>query len=164
MKGRNKKERSEHFTQMYRNMMETLAWRSLSTTAQAIYPWLKLEWRGKEHNNNGRLCISYRTLCEKSGIGSKTTVTKAFAELQAKGFVIVTSLAHLGSEGTGRGHLFELTEQPPQGERIVAKRLFERWTPGNDFPVQAANVNNPQGRNHHRNWDTPSQKLGHSQQ
>lgn len=157
-RGREKQERGEHFTTMTRAMMETPAWRALSSAAQAIYPWLKLEWRGPNHNNNGRLSLSYRALCAKTGIASANTIARAFAELQAKGFIIVTATAHLGTDGTGRAHLYELTEHPAQGERGAGKQLYTQWREGADLPVQRANANNPTGR---RESDIPSQKLQH---
>ena len=54
--GRDKRneQRTEHFTKLVRNMMETPAWRALSPMAQALYPWLRLEWRGVNFNNNGQ--------------------------------------------------------------------------------------------------------------
>ena len=52
---------TEHFTKLIRVTMETPAWRALSSTAQALYPWLKLEWRGPQNNNNGRISLAVST-------------------------------------------------------------------------------------------------------
>ena len=54
--GRDKRNenKSEHFTKMVRTVMQTEAWRSLSPTAQALYPWVKFEWHGPKNNNNGK--------------------------------------------------------------------------------------------------------------
>lgn len=57
----------EHFTKLVRNTMETPAWRALSPTAQALYPWLKLEWRGPQANNNGKIRLSVRQASERLG-------------------------------------------------------------------------------------------------
>ena len=46
---------SEHFTKMIRANMETPAWRALTPSPQEIYPWLKLERRGTQAINNGKL-------------------------------------------------------------------------------------------------------------
>lgn len=46
--GRDKRNenKGEHCTKMIRNVMETPAWRALSPTAQSLYLWIKLEWKG----------------------------------------------------------------------------------------------------------------------
>jgi hypothetical protein len=143
---------------MHRATMATAAWRALSPVAQAIYLWLKLEWHGTKANNNGRLCISYRTLCQATGIRSAATVQRGFQDLQAKGFVRVTQAACLGANGNGRGHLFELTEHPVAGERGAGARLFDKWK-GEDFPVTRANANNPDGIGKRQKNNIPSQIL-----
>ncbi len=38
--------------------MQMPAWRALPATAQALYPWLKLEWHGPRANNNGKISLS----------------------------------------------------------------------------------------------------------
>jgi len=43
----------EHWTKLIRTTMEEPAYSALSTAAQALYPWLKLEWHGPDANNNG---------------------------------------------------------------------------------------------------------------
>lgn len=144
--GRN--EQTEHFTKLIRVTMETLAWRSLSTTAQALYPWLKLEWRGPDANNNGKLRLSMRQAAERLGV-RVDTAAKAFKDLQAKGFVVVTEAAHLGTDGAARAAAFELTELPTinSERRGEGRKLYRDWRPGRDFPVAKVNSNNPEGRN-----------------
>ena len=69
--GRDKRNehRAEHFTKLVRNTMETPAWRALRPTAQALYPWLKLEWRGPQNNNNGNIRLSVRQAADRLGVG-----------------------------------------------------------------------------------------------
>ena len=70
------------------SVMDNPAWRALSTAAQAPYPTLVLEFKGKKFNNNGQIRLSVRQATLKMGI-SKDTVSWAFRDLQAKGFLLV---------------------------------------------------------------------------
>ena len=65
---RRNEKRAEHFAQMIRTTMEAPAWRALSTTAQALYPWIKLEWRGPKANNNGKIRLSVRDAARRLGV------------------------------------------------------------------------------------------------
>lgn len=139
-------------TTMHLDSMLTDAWRSLSTTAQVIYPWLKLEWHGANANNNGKLSISYRQLCDRTGISKPHTIANGFHDLQAKGFIVVRENAHLGVDGQGRSFEFEITEisMPGKGKNGKAhppRKLYEQWQDGCDFEVVQAQPNNPKGAN-----------------
>ena len=74
------------------------------------------------------------------------TVARAFAYLQAKGFVVVTEPASLGMDGEGKSFAFEITELPLPGEKR-GRQLYLNWKPGDDHPVVRGSVNNPFGRN-----------------
>ena len=78
-----------------RSTMEEPAWKALPSRAQALYPWLKLQWKGPRHNNNGRVMLSVRCAAQRLGC-NKDTAAKAFHDLQAKGFIHVTRAARLG--------------------------------------------------------------------
>lgn len=126
------RDNADHGTFVRRCTMETDAWRALSPKAQILYIWLRLEWKGSRFNNNGRIQFSCRQAARKIGIGINTAM-RAFHELQAKGFVLVTELGCLGVEGEARGPKYELTEiglpnRPP-------KALFLKWKEGHDFEV-----------------------------
>jgi DNA-binding transcriptional MocR family regulator len=144
--GRDKRNesRGEHFAAMIRNTMSSEAWRALSPVAQALYPWLKLEWRGPKANNNGRISLSVRQAAELMGCGINTAA-RAFHDLQAKGFLVVKRQAHLGMKGLATSPEFELTEIAMPGEGTRPRRLYADWKPGGDFPVQKAAVHNPRG-------------------
>lgn len=145
--GRDKRNeaRAEHFTKLVRNTMETEAWRALSPTAQALYPWIKLEWRGSQSNNNGKIKLSVRQAAERLGIGINTA-SRAFHDLQAKGFIVVTEHARLGIKGQATCPAYELTELGlPHVEKSTGRKLFKDWKPGADFPVHKATVHNPNG-------------------
>ena len=62
---RGRSDRGEHFAKMFRHIMEEPAWRALPSTAQALYPWLKLEWRGPDADNNGSIRLSVRQAAER---------------------------------------------------------------------------------------------------
>lgn len=149
--GRDKRneQRVEHYTKLIRNTMETPAWRALSPVAQALYPWLKLEWRGPDplKNNNGQIGFPVRQAAEALGV-SVNTAAKGYHELQAKGFLVVTQKAQLGIKGRARESLFELTELPlPNSPDRDGRKLYKQWATDRDFPVVKPATSNPEGRN-----------------
>lgn len=146
--GRDKRNeaRRDHFTMMLRATMESPAWQALSVHAQALYPWLKLEWKGPKANNNGRIQLSVRQAAVLLGC-SRETAAKALRDLQAKGFIQVTQKAVLGITGTARCNQYELTEIAMPGEKTRPRNLFREWRPNHDFPVADIRTNNPTGRN-----------------
>ncbi|MEP3630553.1 MAG: hypothetical protein ABJN04_11165 [Hyphomicrobiales bacterium] len=138
---------TEHWTKLIRNTMETPAWRALSPVAQALYPWLKLEWRSGDYNNNGKISLSVRQAAKGLGI-TPNTAAKAFQDLQQKGFIVVTEPAHLGIEGKAKCPNYELTELTmPNSEKTEGRKLYKEWRPGHGFPVVKATANNPSGAN-----------------
>jgi len=146
--GRDRKneKRVEHFTKMVRTTMEEPAWRALSLAAQALYPWLKFEWHGERANNNGKIRLSIRQAANKIGI-SRNTAAKAFHELQAKGFIVMTELPALGLEGSAKAPAFELTEIGlPHSTTPGGRKLYRDWVEGEDFRVQRVPPNNPMGK------------------
>ena len=135
----------DHWAKMLRATMKTEAWRSLSTNAQALYPWLKLEWHGPKNNNNGKLTLSVRQAADRLGVGINTAA-KAFHDLQAKGFIVACEIACLGVDGSARATSFEITElHMPGTDEHGGRKLYLQWSPGNDFHVQKPNTNNPEG-------------------
>lgn len=146
--GRDKRnEGGEHFCKMVRSVMERPAWRALSPPAQALYPWLKLEWRGPNANNNGSIRFSIRQASQCLGVNPKTAA-RAFQDLQAKGFIVVTQAARLGLGGNAVGPSYELTEIAlPNGDRNGGRTLFADWHEGRDYPVHKAKAQNPRGKN-----------------
>jgi len=147
--GRDKRneQKKEHYTVLVRNFMATPAWRALPSSAQALYPWLRLEWAGDKFNNNGKIKLSVRQAAECMGLNQKT-VMRALHALQAKGFIHITEPARLGVTGEARSSRLELTEIPlPGSERNEGRKLYKEWSEGNDFPVTKAAVHNPRGIN-----------------
>ncbi|GGG62865.1 hypothetical protein GCM10011415_06570 [Salipiger pallidus] len=145
--GRDKKneKRREHFAQLKRHIMQEPAWRALRPVAQALYPWLLLEWHGGNANNNGDIQLSTRQAADCLGV-NRNTAAGAFHDLQAKGFIVVTKPAQLGSSGNAKSPSFELTEIALP-TATSGRRLYKNWTQGADFPVKGTSSNNPRGRN-----------------
>ena len=153
-----------HFAALPRELMETPAWRGLSVYAQALYPWLKLEWRGAKANNNGKISLSVRQAAERMGVGINTAA-RAFHDLQAKGFLVVTAPARLGLGGEAKSPLYEMTELPlPTSEKPEGRKTYRQWRAGCDFPVHKATAHNPTGRRaktepHHSYGDSTVTRL-----
>jgi hypothetical protein len=138
---------SDHFTKLIRATMETPAWRALSTSAQALYPWLKLEWRGPQNNNNGRISLAVGAAAQRIGV-KPDTAARAFHDLQAKGFIVVTDPARLGVGGAAAAPKLEITEIAlPHGDKPDGRKLYRQWREGEDFPVVKAQAHNPRGIN-----------------
>ncbi len=123
----------EHGTYMKRRVMETDAWRAMSPKAQVLYIWLRFEWKGSKFNNNGKIQFSCRQAACRIGIGVNAAM-RAFHELQAKGFVVITRLGALGVEGAARGPTYELTEIGLPNK--APRNLYRTWKVGSDFDVR----------------------------
>ncbi len=138
---------TEHWTKMLRPTMEEPAWRALRSTSQALYPWLKFEWRGAQNNNNGKIRLSVRQAAAKMGIG-RDAVAMAFHDLQAKGFLVVTEPARLGMSGEAKSPAYEITEIGlSHGEKKSGRKLYQEWRESHDFQVHKAMANNARGAN-----------------
>jgi len=146
-------EAGEHWTKMLRRTMEEPAWRALSSTAQALYPWLKLEWHGAQANNNGKLSLSVRQAAARLGV-RPDTAAEGFRDLQRKGFIVQTRAPCLGIEGAAKSPEYELTELKVPGAEGDGRKLYRGWRPGAEFPVANSSANNPQGKNGRRKADS----------
>ena len=138
--------RTDQFTMMIRHTMEEPAWRALSTTAQALYPWLKLEWHGAKSNNNGKVRLSVRQASGRMGV-TPDTAARAFHDLLRKGFIVQTEQACLGVEGAAKSPAYEITELKMPGAIGDGRKLYRDWRLGKDFEVPALISNNPRGTN-----------------
>lgn len=156
----------EHWTKLIRHTMEEPAWRALSSSAQAAYPWFKLEWRGPEANNNGKIRLSVRQLGRRMGV-RPDTAAEAVRDLQRKGFLYQTEAATLGVDGAAKSPAYEITELklPGTEKQQDGRKLYRDWRPKHDYPVQGASANNPSGANgrktkpRHENRDGPVMKT-----
>ena len=148
---------TEHFTKMHRDTMLSPAFHALSCSAKALYPFLKLEWKGPRANNNGAIKLSHRQAADLLNV-SKDTATRAFHDLQAKGFLYVQKHGVIGIQGKARCPEYELTELPLPGSR-QGRRLYLDWKPGNDFEV-TRHSGQLQSRSKTEKNNTPSLKRG----
>ena len=116
------------------SVMDTPAWRALSSAAQALYPWLVMEFKGEKYNNNGEIRLSVRQAGFKMGV-SKDTAARAFYDLQAKGFIKVKKGGSLGISGMGKCPEYEITgiTLPENGRN--ANEHFREWTEVKDFEI-----------------------------
>lgn len=155
---------AEHWTKMLRSTMEEPAWRALSSTAQALYPWLKLEWRGPDANNNGKIRLSVRQAAERLGV-TRDTAAEAFRDQQRKGFLVQTEPGRLGIEGEAKSPAYEITELKMPSVSGDGRKLYRGWRPEREFAVPTTPSNNPHGRNgrkakpRHENRDGPVMKI-----
>jgi len=65
------------------SVLDTDAWRSLSSAAQALFPWLVMEFKGAKYNNNGKICLSVRQAAERMGV-ARDTAARAFLTYRRK--------------------------------------------------------------------------------
>jgi hypothetical protein len=129
-KGNSKKD-PQH-VRLYEWLTESAAWRDLSTDARALYVLLKGKYRGM---NNGRIILSVRQASENLRI-SKTSVSKAFLELQAHGFIEVVIRGSFDGRKDGRATEWRLAEHSCDVSGDLATKLFMSWAPGKDFTVR----------------------------
>ncbi|MCK0126063.1 hypothetical protein MWU76_16855 [Gelidibacter sp. F2691] len=137
-----------HGTYVRREVMETPAWRAMSANSQMLYIWLKLEWKGSKNNNNGKIRLSCRQAALRLGVSTNTAM-KAFHDLQAKGFIVISEMGALGSVGHARGPNLELTEI--EMPNVPPRLLFRSWKPDREFEVVRHRVNNPNGPRGNKN-------------
>ena len=137
---------SGKYAPMPLSVMDTPAWRALSSAAQALYPWLVMEFKGEQFNNNGKIRLSVRQAALKMGV-SKDTAARAFYDLQAKGFIKVKKGGSLGISGMGKCPEYEITGRtlPENGRK--ANDDFKEWTEGKDFEIFRHAVKNHKGKN-----------------
>ena len=130
------------FVMIYKWVLKSDAWKSLTPAARVIYIELKAIYDGK---NNGYLGLSRRRAAELCRI-SKDTATRAFAELVEKGFI---ECVQQGSFNFKLRHAAEwrITEAPCDRTLQPPSKAFMRWRPEqNPVPVHKVNGTNPRSR------------------
>ena len=86
-----------------------------------------------------------KTAAERLGV-TLDTAARAFRDLQAKGFIVVTKPARLGVDGKASSPELEITELAlPHNDR--PRKLYLEWRDGADFTVITAVAHNPRGAN-----------------
>lgn len=90
--------------------LKSAAWRTLSGAGAKVYLELHTRFNG---NNNGKLFVSLDNAAAELGL-SKSTVTRAFRELEAHGFIAKTKS---GSWIKGQATEWRLTAQANRGQQ-----------------------------------------------
>jgi hypothetical protein len=121
------------FVPLLYQTLDCPAWRDLSATARLVYIDLKRKGRPE---TNGQVFLSIRDAAEAIGI-SRNTVQTGFRDLQSHGFIVATTLGHLGAAGQGKATTWRLTELAAPGSPRPTKEYLQ-WSPGVDFEVQKA--------------------------
>jgi len=81
---RNKPHKS--FVMLPRKMLRSEEWKKLSPAAKILYVHLKGKYNG---SNNGEIRLYYSELRGIKGLSSDATISKAFRELEEKGWITV---------------------------------------------------------------------------
>jgi DNA-binding transcriptional regulator YhcF (GntR family) len=87
----NRRNRTSRFVRLDYRLLHTPAYRALSCTARA---WLVEVAMLHNGTNNGALYLSVRDAAARLGLSDLQAASKAFAELEAMGFVVCTADAH----------------------------------------------------------------------
>ena len=113
------------FVQLYRYLLDSAAWLSLSPYARTVFVVLLQCYNGR---NNGRLCLSQRDAARLGGM-AEGTARKALGELQDRGFI---ELATPGSFTTKVRHAAEwrVTAYPDDVTGELPSKAFMSWRPG----------------------------------
>ena len=134
-KGRSKGSLSD-FVAIERYIMRSLAWRSLTPVARAVYSEVGFHYTG---DNNGRIVISVRGMAASLGI-SKDTAARAMLILEERGFI---ETVKRGAFNMKQRHAseFRLTAFRCDKTGALPSKKFMKWTP------EIQNTVRPQGPN-----------------
>ena len=129
MKGKaNKKGRSKgslsDFVPLERYIMRSVAWRSLTPVARAVYPEVGFHYTGE---NNGRIVVSVREIAAVLGI-SKDTAGRALQVLEERGFI---EAVKRGAFTMKQRHAseFRLTAFRCDVTGALPSKKFMQWSP-----------------------------------
>jgi DNA-binding transcriptional MocR family regulator len=121
-KGRSDKE--PRHVRLYHVMMKTAAWKSLSANARAIYVEMAARYGGP-CSNNGRIPYSVRDAAKSLKIG-KDTATRAFEQLQDRGFIVEVKKGGFNLK-TKHATEWRLTEFGCDVTDALPTRDYESW-------------------------------------
>lgn len=116
---------TERFMPITYSMARSLAWRSLSGPAVKVYVELRSRFNG---GNNGDLSLSLDEAARLLNVG-KATAKRAFDELEAKGFVVMTKRGHwYGRMAT----TWAATDRSLNG--AIPTNAWRQWSPSQSAP------------------------------
>lgn len=121
-----RRKKAGHFVQLEHYLLDTLAYRTLTPNARAVYVELKRRFNGR---NNGTLALSARDAGDAIG-ATHHTGARALLELQEHGFIEITEESDFKRKvHVARAYL--LTEYPDDrpGRSRIASKAFLKWLP-----------------------------------
>ncbi|USG61480.1 hypothetical protein NBZ79_00630 [Sneathiella marina] len=119
--GRNK---HEQYVPLSYAMLASEAWLTLSPASCKVYVELRSKYHG---GNNGELSLAYASARKRLRLGN-STITKAFKELEERGFIQITKFGHWHGRKAAE---WQVTDRPYEGKQ--ATNDWRRWKPGMDF-------------------------------
>lgn len=118
---RRKRRKWDPHVRLHMWLLRSLAWRSLSAPARAVYVQIASRYNG---TNNGMIAFSVRCAASECRI-SKDTASRAFKELVGVGFIEVKS-AGAFSRKVRHAAEYLLTEYRDDVSNEMSKRTFMR--------------------------------------
>ena len=110
------------FVQLPEWVQASEAWATMRPASRALYIELKRRFTG---GNNGKIILSHRDAATALNI-HRNSVGPLFADLQTRGFIMMTQAPHLGPSGIGRASIWALEELPIEQGKPAGK-AFMRW-------------------------------------
>ena len=111
-------------------MANSPAFRSLSGAALKVWVELRTRFNGR---NNGRLTLSWDEAARILHMG-KSTIGRAFEELEEKGFIAMTKRGHWYGRMASE---WAVTDKPLDGH--LATRAWKNWRPQSK-PINSSSV------------------------
>jgi hypothetical protein len=115
------------FVMLYQDLIESEAWKSLGSNAQALYVYIAARYNGK---NNGRISFAAREAVLALHV-SKATAGRVFKDLINRGFIAIVRRSGFNlKRGPGRATEYRLTEYPCDVTGKPATYKFKNWQRG----------------------------------
>jgi hypothetical protein len=131
-KRNNKKFSGDRHVRLHHWLTQCPAWGALSPAARCVYLEIARTYNG---SNNGRLALSTRDAARRCNI-AKDTATKAFRELQAKGFIVLKTRGGFSRKDPHAAE-WVMTEHRDDVSGELASKDFMRWRPEETEPTCA---------------------------
>lgn len=112
------------FLQLYRYLLESAAWRSLSPQARCVYIEVAALYNGA---NNGFIGLGVRAASERANV-NKDTAAKCFAILIERGFIEPTQLGAF-NQNARLATEWRLTSAKCDRTGAQASKAFMKWKP-----------------------------------